>query len=328
MSSSSLFSRPSTVGMQRRPVAAQPDASNQMPSSAVIHPDIDPPPKPRALTQCLAVGFFIFLVLLQFLPVTHVRDPSGPRGNWLPSDSNLRYKSVSSPSKVSSPAGGKGDMIHIVSWMDCLDLQVLAVLANFTLSNSRYPDKVYFHFFVPSGHDVKFYYYKLKVLFPHSNLEVLEQKEVKEILETVTSQGEYGVPSFHEMAPFIIPIAYPSISRFIYVSPDIIVKGTIEELYVVDLDMYGAAAADDCTKNLSAYVKFDVLDAIQRSASNPWVSKEPYERSACVPDLDVILIDSRTSNIDMIEAILWWSGILNIGSERFDTNPSPNSELS
>ncbi|XP_042516911.1 uncharacterized protein LOC122091139 [Macadamia integrifolia] len=118
------------------------------------------------------------------------------------------------------------------------------------------------------------------------------------------------------MAPFIIPIAHPSISRFIYVSPDIIVKGTIEELYVVDLDMYGAAAADDCTKNLSAYVKFDVLDAIQRSASNPWVSKEPYERSACVPDLDVILIDSRTSNIDMVEAILWWSRILNIGSER------------
>ncbi|XP_042481707.1 uncharacterized protein LOC122062111 [Macadamia integrifolia] len=101
MSSSSLFSRPSTVGMQRRPVAAQPVASNQMPSPAVIHPDIDPPPKPRALTQCLAVGFFIFLVLLQFLPVTHVRDPSDPRGLLACEESRLKKLKAGLSSKSS-----------------------------------------------------------------------------------------------------------------------------------------------------------------------------------------------------------------------------------
>jgi hypothetical protein len=29
-------------------------------------------------------------------------------------------------------------MVHVVSWMDCLDLRVLAVLANSTLSSSRF----------------------------------------------------------------------------------------------------------------------------------------------------------------------------------------------
>lgn len=29
-------------------------------------------------------------------------------------------------------------MVHVVSWMECLDLKVLAVLANSTLSSSRY----------------------------------------------------------------------------------------------------------------------------------------------------------------------------------------------
>ncbi|KAJ4976807.1 hypothetical protein NE237_001913 [Protea cynaroides] len=315
-SSSSLLSRPSG-GVQRRPSAAQTPVTNRVPS-AVIHPDIEPAPKPRLLTQYLALGVIIFLVFLQFMPATHIRDPYGPSGTWLPADSNLRYSASSSSSNVSgtSTAGEKDDIIHIVSWMDCLDLQVLAVLANSTLSNSRYPDKLYFHFFIPLDHKEKLHYYKLKVLFPYSKLEVLGQEEVKDILATVTSQDEYRGPSLDEMAPFIIPIAHPSISRFIYVSPDIIVKGRIEELHGVDLSMYGAAAAEDCTKSLSTYVKFDVLDAIQRSASNPWVSREPYKRSACVPDLDVILVDSRTLKINMVEAILWWSRILNIESER------------
>jgi hypothetical protein len=29
-------------------------------------------------------------------------------------------------------------MVHVVSWMDCLDLRVLAVLANSTLTSSRF----------------------------------------------------------------------------------------------------------------------------------------------------------------------------------------------
>lgn len=33
---------------------------------------------------------------------------------------------------------GEDGMIHVVSWMDCLDLRFLAVLANSTLSSSRF----------------------------------------------------------------------------------------------------------------------------------------------------------------------------------------------
>jgi hypothetical protein len=34
--------------------------------------------------------------------------------------------------------GGDDGMVHVVSWMDCLDLRALAVLANSTLSSSRF----------------------------------------------------------------------------------------------------------------------------------------------------------------------------------------------
>lgn len=37
---------------------------------------------------------------------------------------------------------------------------------------SRYPDLVHFHFFTPEGNKDKVSFYKLKVLFPHSNLEL------------------------------------------------------------------------------------------------------------------------------------------------------------
>lgn len=38
--------------------------------------------------------------------------------------------------------GEEPGIVHIVSWMECLDLRVLAVLANSTLSGSRF-DQIY-----------------------------------------------------------------------------------------------------------------------------------------------------------------------------------------
>ncbi|KAK1325187.1 hypothetical protein QJS10_CPA01g00765 [Acorus calamus] len=43
-----------------------------------LHPDVDPTPKPRRLSQALAVAAMVFFVCLQFLPASHVRDPSDP----------------------------------------------------------------------------------------------------------------------------------------------------------------------------------------------------------------------------------------------------------
>lgn len=50
---------------------------------------------------------------------------------------------VSKASKDTDPGidllhGEEDTMVHIVSWMNCLDLRSLAILANSTLSNSRF----------------------------------------------------------------------------------------------------------------------------------------------------------------------------------------------
>ncbi|XP_058106947.1 uncharacterized protein LOC131250680 [Magnolia sinica] len=294
-------------GISRRPIASKTPAAAPV---VVIHPDIDPPPKPWPLAQFLAFGLILFFSYLQFLPPTHFRDPSDPFRSWIPFDNSSSSSNSRAPN---STGGGEVGTIHVVSWMDCLDLRMLAVLANSTLSNSRYPERIHFHFFTPEGNEDKVSYYKLKVLFPHSNLDIIGQKEVKEKLKIATSLGENVWPSLHEIAPFIIPSTHPSLSRFIYVSPDIILKGSIEELFGIDLRSYAIAAAEDCSKHLSDYVNFDVLDAIQRSAAKPWVSMKPYEKTACAPDLNVLLISARKMEKDLVEAIVWWSKVLNSG---------------
>lgn len=50
------------------------------------------------------------------------------------------------------------------------------------------------------------------------------QEKVKGKLETATSVGGFVWPSLQEVAPFVIPSTHPFLKRFIYVSPDIIMK--------------------------------------------------------------------------------------------------------
>lgn len=212
--------------------------------------------------------------------------------------------------------------IHVVSWMDCLDLRALAVLANSTISNSRLAENVYFHFFLPEGEDEKLSYYKLKVLFPHLNLDIIGQKEVKEKLQTALPEWELLWPSLHELLPFIIPSITPSFSRFIYLSSDVIVKGHIEELFGVDLGPYAIASAEDCTKQLGDYVKIDIVNAIQRTAAKTWVSSEPYDTHACIPDFSVVLVDMKNVDKELVEAIPWWNEVLSLKDERKEVNPA------
>lgn len=93
-------------------------------------------------------------------------------------------------------------------------------------------------------------------------------------------------------------------------------QGRVEELTGIDLSTHAiAAAAEDCSKRLNSYVNSDVLDAIQRSASKPWVSVTPYVKDACMPDLSLLVIDARKLQ-EFLEAVLWWSKVLN-WSDRF-----------
>lgn len=43
-------------------------------------------------------------------------------------------------SSLAKAQNGVDSMVHIVSWIDCVDLRLLAVLANSTLSSSRLVD--------------------------------------------------------------------------------------------------------------------------------------------------------------------------------------------
>ncbi|KAJ7004368.1 hypothetical protein NC653_009287 [Populus alba x Populus x berolinensis] len=273
---------------------------------------ITPAPSPRPIFQFLAFGLIIFLALLQLLPATHFRDPFDPFRNWAP-----LHSTPSSPLRElrdarNADGGGDDGMVHVVSWMDCLDLRALAVLANSTLSSSSHPDLVFFHFFIPGGNEDKVSFYKLKVLFPHSNLEIHGQEQIKEIMRTVFSGGQYAEPSYEEIVPFIIPTVHNFLRKFIYVSANVIMKARVEELIGVDLNNYAIATAEDCSQRLKNYVNLDVLHAIQRSASKAWVSETPYAKDSCLPDFSVLVINARKLEKDFAEIVLWWSKALNL----------------
>lgn len=50
------------------------------------------------------------------------------------------------------------------------------------------------------------------------------QRDVKEAILAASSAGEHIDPSIDEIAPFAIPIIHPSLSKFIYVSQNVIMK--------------------------------------------------------------------------------------------------------
>lgn len=97
-----------------------------------------------------------------------------------------------------------------------------------------------------------------------------------------------------------------------------LLQGRVEELVRANLSSYAVAAIEDCSKRLDNYVDSEVLAAIQRTASKPWISGTPYKMKACMPDSSVLLINPSKLDKDLLEAILWWSTVLN-WSERFGT---------
>ncbi|KAJ6426335.1 hypothetical protein OIU84_022030 [Salix udensis] len=148
-----------------------------------------------------------------------------------------------------------------------------------------YPELVSFHFFIPGGNEDRVPFYKLKVLFPHSNLEI-HREEVNEIARTAFSDEQYAKPSYKETVPFIIPTVHQFLSKSIYVSPNVIMKARVEEeLIGVVLDNYAIATADVCSQRLKTHVNSDVLDALKAlnlrertDRKNPAIALALYSR--------------------------------------------------
>ncbi|KAH7661071.1 Glycosyl transferase family 8 protein [Dioscorea alata] len=320
-SSSSSFSAPGS-GLSRRVVSST-TPHNPPINRPPIHPDVDPPPRPRPGFQFLAFALVVFLASLQFLPATHFRDPSDPHRTWIPFDPN-RTASASADSGASHEHASKitteldfgVEAINIFSWIDCLDLQMLAVLQNSTLSNSRFAEHIHFHFIIPEDEDTKLPFYKLKVLFPHANLNIIGQKEVNDKFRIAMPDERIIWPLLREIAPLVISIINPSLGRFLYVSPDTIMQGDIKDLFSVDLGQYSIAAAEDCSTRLGDHVNMDVVNAIQRTSAKSWVLAEPYDKNACTPDLSLLLLDSSRLDKNLMESVSWWCKVLDLGKQR------------
>ncbi|XP_020095645.1 uncharacterized protein LOC109715173 [Ananas comosus] len=316
----------SSAGLFRRaPGSAR---AHSAPPEAVgagaIRADVDPPPRPKPIMQKLAIGAIVLLGCVQFfLPASHFRDPSDPRRTWIPYDPSrsspistnkrsFEEEQLDMPVKQEAEVPGT----HIFSWTDCLDLRVLAVLANSTLSSSRYPEDVFFHFFIPEHEDEKLSFYKLKVVLPSSNLGIIGQKDVKEKLNIATPEAEFLWNYRHELAPFFISYQHLPLNKYVYVLPDTIIKGNIEDLFSFDLAPYAIGAAEDCSKRVGDYVDIEVLNAIQRTAAKSWISDKPYDKNACLPDFNVLLVEPHKLESTLLESIVWWNKVLDKGSER------------
>lgn len=94
-------------------------------------------------------------------------------------------------------------------------------------------------------------------------------------------------------------------------------RGNVEELFDMNLGAYAIAAAEDCSKRLSAIVNMDDLKAIQRRAEKSWGSEKSYDKDVCLPDFNLLLLDPRKLEKNLIDAISWWSKALNDKTQRF-----------
>ena len=85
----------------------------------------------------------------------------------------------------------------------------------------------------------------------------------------------------------------------------------------MDLGSYAIGAVEDCSKRLNDYISMDVLSAIQRAgAAQSWVSKEPYNKDACLLDFDVLLIEPRKLEKNLVVPIMWWNSVINLANQR------------
>ena len=90
----------------------------------------------------------------------------------------------------------------------------------------------------------------------------------------------------------------------------IVVQGNLEELNDVDLEGQSVAAIEDCSQRFQVYFDFAQLDEIQQreGPDRPsWLPDKPFNKSACVFNRGVLVIDTkRWQDEEITKAIVWW----------------------
>ncbi|MQM19393.1 hypothetical protein Taro_052397 [Colocasia esculenta] len=315
----SSFAFPSSSGISRRPghgVPPPPTPRGRGGRPLALHPDIDLPPPPlRPAFQRLAFALILFFAALQFLPATHFRDPYDPLRRWIPFVSEPGSSSVS---PLFSPFFGHLILAFPAVLPPLKDFAAILYpswdFCNSSISGyfCKIREKVHFHFLISENEEEKASYYKLKVLFPYGNFNIIGQKEIKDGTKSAVTSDKWLWPSVRDVVPLVIPNIYPFLSRFIYVSPNTIMKGRVEELFGINLGTYAIAAVEDCSRSLGSYTEISVLNTIQRTAAKSWVSEKPYDANTCTPDFNVLLIDAKNLDKYLMEAFFCGYG----------TNPS------
>ena len=93
-------------------------------------------------------------------------------------------------------------------------------------------------------------------------------------------------------------------------------QGKIEDLVSIDLGSYAISAAEDCSKRLGDYISIDVLNAVQRTAPKGLVHTEPFDKDACLPDFDVLIVEPRNLKRYLIGSIMFWTKAVNLANQR------------
>ncbi|GJP34207.1 hypothetical protein CLOM_g3013 [Closterium sp. NIES-68] len=117
--------------------------------------------------------------------------------------------------------------------------------------------------------------------------------------------------SVFNFLPFYLPQMAPQFGRIVYLDADIVVVGDIGELADVDMEGRPVAAVEDCMQTFKTYFDFDQLAEIQarNDPSKPWMPSEPFDKTTCVFNRGVLLMDvQRWLQSNISGAIEWWMG--------------------
>ncbi|CAI5479113.1 unnamed protein product [Closterium sp. Yama58-4] len=115
--------------------------------------------------------------------------------------------------------------------------------------------------------------------------------------------------SIFNFLPFYLPQMAPQFRRIVYLDADIVVVGDIGELADVDMEGRPVAAVQDCMQTFKTYFDFDQLAAIQarKDPSKPWMPSGPFNKTTCVFNRGVLLMDvQRWLQSNISGAIEWW----------------------